>query len=86
MKHDIKKFSELSFKNRSLIDLDKNVSCYYCQRTYLGNLIKEWVDENEDTALCPFCEIDSVVPFEVDKETLKEASNYYFETLIEIGE
>lgn len=38
---DIKKFSELSFKNKSLIDLDKNVSCYYCQRTYLGNLIEE---------------------------------------------
>ena len=75
---DIKTFSELSFKNRSKIDPDKNVSCYYCGKVYLGKEIKEWADDGEDTAICPYCWIDSVVPFEVDRKTLNEATRYYF--------
>jgi hypothetical protein len=34
--------------------------CFYCLTTFLPNQITEWADENK-TALCPNCGIDSVV-------------------------
>ncbi len=37
--------------------------CYYCREIYLvaDKPINEWVD-GEQTALCPVCGIDSVIP------------------------
>jgi hypothetical protein len=43
----------------------KLAGCFYCLRTFDPNTIKEWTDENyldkPPTALCPHCEIDSVI-------------------------
>ena len=40
--------------------------CFYCLRMFHPSTITEWVDENEEgvgqTALCPHCGIDSVIP------------------------
>lgn len=73
---DIELFINHSFKNRSLIKPDEKVSCYYCRTSYLGKYIVEWADEGM-TAICP-CGIDSVVPYEVDKETLELAHDRWF--------
>lgn len=73
---NIVKFSQDSFKNRSKIKSDETVSCYHCQKTYLGKYIVEWTDEGM-TAICP-CGVDSVVPYEVDEETLLAACRFWF--------
>jgi hypothetical protein len=40
--------------------------CFYCRRMFPPSTITEWVDENEEgvgqTALCPYCGIDTVIP------------------------
>ena len=37
------------------------VGCFYCKCIYSPSKIKEWIDGGE-TALCPKCGIDSVLP------------------------
>jgi hypothetical protein len=37
--------------------------CFYCLRTFPPAAIKEWVErDGGETALCPFCSVDSVLP------------------------
>lgn len=54
---------QLSFKNRKILEKFKKCSCFYCLETFETSEIKEYVDNNE-TALCPYCGIDSVICFE----------------------
>ncbi|WGL60086.1 hypothetical protein QEJ31_00520 [Pigmentibacter sp. JX0631] len=54
---------DLSFKNRNILEKYKKCSCFYCLKTFETSEITEYVDNNE-TALCPYCGIDSVVCFE----------------------
>lgn len=61
-----------SFKNKKLFLTSKTIACYCCMKSFTMDDIVCWLDNNE-TALCPFCGIDSVVGFlgEVDMEFLK---------------
>jgi hypothetical protein len=52
-----------SWKARSRLEKVATCGCYYCLRTYSPKEIREWVD-GQETALCPKCGIDSVVPYE----------------------
>ena len=54
---------QLSFKNRKILEKFKKCSCFYCLETFETSEIKEYVDNNE-TALCPNCGIDSLICFE----------------------
>jgi hypothetical protein len=58
-----------SFHNRSLVELAQKCGCYSCCNTFDTNSIKEWTDDN-DTAICPICNIDSVIPDPADGELL----------------
>ena len=61
----------------------KKCGCFYCLKIFNPNEIKEWIkDKNGDTALCPYCTIDAIIP-ESDLYTLNNAlldkmNNYYF--------
>lgn len=78
-KYLLEKACELAFKNKSY--LTSLNSCYYCLNTILKEDIAEWTD-NYQTAICPICHIDSVIPFEVDLELLKQIHIKWFsETL-----
>lgn len=59
-----KRFIEKSFKNKQNINNETSCRCYYCLKTFKGKDIKEWVTElkGEQTALCPHCSIDAVIP------------------------
>ena len=51
----------LSSKHRGAL-LESEVSgCFFCLRTFPSETIEEWTDDNQ-TALCPNCGIDSVLP------------------------
>jgi hypothetical protein len=49
-----------SLGNRSEIEKSTTCGCFYCLTTFTPGEIKEWIDENQ-TALCPKCEVDSVI-------------------------
>ncbi len=45
--------------NKSEIIQSKLCGCFYCQRIFKPKEIKLWLNEKEETALCPYCTIDS---------------------------
>lgn len=58
--------------------------CFYCESTFRTDEIREWIDK-EQTALCPRCGIDSVLPFYISHdpdlfaEDLALMHDYWFE-------
>jgi hypothetical protein len=55
--------------------------CFYCCDVYAPQEIEQWIDE-EDTALCPRCGIDSVIGsasgFPITKDFLGRMKRYWF--------
>lgn len=55
--------------------------CFYCQDVFDYKNINDWCD-NENTALCPSCGVDSVIGsasgFPMTQEFLKAMQAYYF--------
>lgn len=69
-----------SFKNRTEINESSVCGCYYCLAMFTPNTITEWTD-NDLTALCPFCGIDSVVGSQntsIDINTLQLLKEKWF--------
>lgn len=55
--------------------------CFYCCKTFLSVLVNEWVDKDGDTAVCPLCRIDSVLPGNLvvlSPRLLKEMNEKFF--------
>jgi hypothetical protein len=52
----------LSFKNKRR--LPSKCACFCCLRKFPLSAIREWTDDGQ-TALCPKCTVDSVVPARV---------------------
>jgi hypothetical protein len=74
------------FHNRTLLSAAKNCGCFYCLKTFAPNQIVKWVDEDQ-TALCPFCEIDAVLGFDteaVDPAILSQMHEHWFERTIRL--
>jgi 5-methylcytosine-specific restriction endonuclease McrA len=49
-----------SSRNREEIKSSVLCGCFYCRQTFSADEVDEWTDDN-DTALCPKCGIDSVL-------------------------
>ena len=46
-----------------LVNKSTKCGCFYCGKIFEASEVIEWViDRNGDTALCPYCMIDSVLP------------------------
>lgn len=73
----IEEATSMAWKNKSKIKEGMICSCYYCLSKYDGSEIAEYVD-NEQTAVCPKCSIDSVIPEDVDEEILMEINKRWF--------
>ena len=58
---------------------DKKCGCFYCLEIFEPSEINQWLKE---TALCPYCGIDSVIGessgYPVTKDFLKEMQEYWF--------
>ncbi|MDR2581783.1 MAG: cytoplasmic protein [Fibromonadaceae bacterium] len=51
-----------SIHNESSLKKDDLCGCFYCLKIFNPSEITEWTDEeSEKTAMCPYCEIDSVI-------------------------
>lgn len=51
--------------------------CFYCLEKFTPDKIEEWVDPDEasglgQTAICPYCGIDSVIGFDTDFAEIKD--------------
>ncbi|QSX23673.1 cytoplasmic protein [Priestia megaterium] len=68
--------------NKESLKEDSLCGCFYCLEIFHPSEIKEWIDSNESTALCPYCEIDSIIGqssgFSITKEFLNEMNKHWF--------
>jgi hypothetical protein len=55
-----------SIGNRQLLSLGGPCGCFYCLRTFDAGEIKDWVDADGATALCPYCGIDAILSGKAD--------------------
>lgn len=72
----------INFATSNKQDLMKSdkAGCYYCRKIYPASEVKEFI-EGEDTALCPKCGIDSVLPdsvYDLSIEKLRELHQFWF--------
>lgn len=63
------------------IQMSAVCGCFYCLRTFAPTEITDWTDDHT-TALCPFCDIDSVIGdasgFPITRSFLEQMRQVYF--------
>ena len=64
-------------RNRLQLEATNVCSCFHCLQTYSPSEIVEWCDEGE-TAICPKCGIDSVLPNETRRDLLVRMYDFWF--------
>lgn len=73
---------EHSSLHRIEILKSENCGCFHCLSIFSPLEIVDWTD-NESTALCPFCSIDSVIGsasnFPMTKEFLRKMNRHWFQ-------
>jgi len=78
---DIKAAHKFSSVHRAQVEASPLCGCFYCLQTYPPTEISEWVDD-EQTALCPKCGIDSVIgsnsAVPLDHEFLSQMHKLWF--------
>lgn len=83
-KEKYKSLHKLCFENIEILRKADRCVCFYCCKRFNFKEIEDWIkDRNNDTAQCPYCMIDSVIPEVVDgkrisDEELKEMNKLYF--------
>lgn len=81
--NELQKINEYSINNIQSLDETQKCGCFYCGRIFDSSEIAESIeDDGGDTAVCPFCGIDSVIGeksgYEITPALLKEMHNYWF--------
>ena len=78
---DLLEAHNYSYKNRKMLENDKKCGCFYCCKIFNPKEIEEWCDD-DDTALCPYCGIDSVIGessgYAIDENFLKDMNKHWF--------
>jgi hypothetical protein len=75
-----------SINHRAQIECSDRCGCFHCGALFQPKEIEHWVDEGPDgrgtTAMCPRCDIDSVLGdqsgFPISAEFLDEMHRYWF--------
>jgi len=79
---DLIEAHKYSSDNKKYLSEDTKCGCFYCCKIYDPKEIDTYLNEKSGTALCPYCQIDSVIPEEagytISKEFLEEMHNYWF--------
>lgn len=71
----------VSCHNKDQLMAVTQVGCFFCLKRFPPKRIKEWIDY-ERTAVCPYCDVDSVIPYN-DPKFLKQMQEAWFETDVE---
>ena len=72
-----------SYANKTRLKTAERCGCFYCLKTFNADRIIDWtLDMPDETALCPFCGIDSVIGdnegFPLTEDFLKEMYSEWF--------
>ena len=66
--------------NRGALLDAKECGCFFCLKIFNPVQICRWL--NEETALCPYCNVDAVIPescdYELDDSLLLAMKEYWF--------
>ena len=72
-----------SNRHRAELDESDACGCFYCLQIYPPTEIQEWIDD-ETTALCPYCGIDSVIGaksgYPITAEFLQKMKEHWFDS------
>ena len=78
---DLDSTHRLSENNRENLTNAQNCGCFYCLRIFDPKEIV-WEDDSDQTAMCPYCGIDSVLPesatLPITKAFLKKMHEFWF--------
>lgn len=81
MKSSLKEAHKHSSNHAGLVKASESCGCFYCLTVFKPAEIKEWTDRGQ-TAICPHCGIDSVLPDKagvpLTDEFLKEMERAWF--------
>ena len=72
--------------NKSELSQDNKCGCFYCLEIFDPKEITHWcsIYSENDTAICPYCGIDSIISessgFPMTKEFLEKMNQYWFKT------
>ena len=80
-KQKLEKLHAYCTNNKKLIERSDKCYCFHCKKTIDGNEIIRYLTE-EDTAFCPYCGVDAVIPDaideEINEELIEDMNNYWF--------
>lgn len=67
--------------NKEQLFKSEKCGCFYCLEIFDPKLILDWCDD-EKTAICPYCGIDSIIyeskAYHITKEFLNQMKEYWF--------
>ena len=71
-----------SSNNKNEIEKSDTCGCFYCKELFVPTEIKNWIQDKEPTAQCPYCKTDSVLGnksgYEITRELLDAMSKKWF--------
>ena len=84
---DILNAHKYSIDNKENITKSYKCGCFSCLNIFTSNKPMEWINKRgngDDTALCPYCSVDAVLPdisdYPITTEFLTHMKKYWFET------
>ena len=85
---DFDKIFRLSLNNKEILSKSKLCGCYHCGHIFSPNKVEYYMEsQTEQTATCPFCEMDAVIPstdeFPITEEKLSLLGAISFGSLCE---
>ena len=68
--------------NKEDLRNDLVCECFYCLEIFNPTEINEWISDTKGTAVCPYCNVDSIIGessgFPITKEFLTKMNDYWF--------
>ncbi|MDO4499683.1 MAG: hypothetical protein Q4B60_00245 [Erysipelotrichaceae bacterium] len=86
--YNYKKAYKYTINHKEKLIKDNVCGCVNCTSIFHPNEINEWIEDRSGTAICPYCNIDSVIGehsgFPITKTFMREIHKYWFKTDKEI--
>lgn len=79
---DLIKAHKYSMNHKAMLLKDDLCGCFSCLTIFRPHEIKEWIQDETGTAICPYCYIDAVIGessgYPITKEFLDEMNKQWF--------
>lgn len=82
MNNDVISAHSFSSNNKSMLEKDNLCGCFYCLKIFSPSEITDWISDTPETAVCPYCGVDSVIGessnYPITTEFLKAMQEVWF--------